>query len=244
MKLRVLEDFRARRRLYKYVPEKDFSKKVVDTAFEQSFTTFRQKFRTQRDALAASRSRQREDSKARKSRHMSRRKTKLSNRADARIKLNTFEHVAFDGAMQIECMSSEESDFETNVDLSAYPRGSGPLQTRGYGWRSTRLLRFYAVLDVEDAADANNRPKRGVGRRERFTGPPKEGFHMPPKGIASWMVSRRWLASACAEYPDLGNALKTIVFDTPGFDWTRFSELGPETDDDESSRAPLDYILA
>jgi hypothetical protein len=75
MKLRVLEDFRARRRLYKYVPEKDFSKKVVDTAFEQSFTTFRQKFRTQRDALAASRSRQREDSKARKSRHMSRRKT-------------------------------------------------------------------------------------------------------------------------------------------------------------------------
>lgn len=75
MKLRVLEDFRARRRLYKHVPDKDFSKKVVDAAFEQSFTTFRQKFRTQRDALAASRVKQREDTKARKSRHMARRKT-------------------------------------------------------------------------------------------------------------------------------------------------------------------------
>ncbi|KAJ6539498.1 hypothetical protein B0H19DRAFT_1002927 [Mycena capillaripes] len=238
MKVRVLEDLRAQRRLYKHVPDKDFNKKVVDAAFEQSFTTFRQKFRTQRDVLAASRLKQREDSKARKSRHLSRRKTKLSNRADARIKLDTFAHVTFDGAMQLECMSSEESDFETDADLSAYPRGSGPLQTCGYGWRSTRLLRFYAILDVEDVADANSRPKRGVGRRERFTGPNKEGFHMPPKGVASWMVSRRWLADACAEYPDLGNAFKALVFDAPGFDWTRFSELGPETDDEESLPPP------
>ncbi|KAJ7682642.1 hypothetical protein DFH06DRAFT_1314835 [Mycena polygramma] len=235
MKLRVLEDLKAqRRRLYKHVSDNQFGKKVVDSAFEQSYTTFRQKFRTQRDTVAASRLKQREGSKARKSRHVARRKTKLSNRADARIKLDTFEHVAFDGAMQLECMSSEESDFETDVDLSTYPPGSGPLQTRGYGWRSTRLLRFYAVLDVEDTAEAENRPKRGVGRRERFTGPLKEGFHMPPKGIASWMVSRRWVASASADYPDLGNALKALVFDPPAFDWTRFEELGPETEDEES----------
>lgn len=137
--------------------------------------------------------------------------------------------------MQIECMSSEESDFETDSDLSATPRGSGPLQTRGYAWRSSRLLRFYAVLDVEDTADANTRPKRGAGRRERFTGPHKEGFHLPPKGVASWMVSRRWMLSACAEHPDLGNKLKTLVFDAPGFDddWTRFSDLGPETDEED-----------
>ncbi|KAF7352656.1 hypothetical protein MVEN_01231300 [Mycena venus] len=237
MKLRVLEDFRARRRLYKHVPDKEFSKKVVDSAFEQSFTTFRQKFRTQRDVMAASRHREREDSKARKSRHTARRKTKLSNRADARIKLDaSFAQVGFDGAMQIECMSSEESDFDptdASVDLSAYPRGSGPLQTRGYGWRSTRLLRFYAVLDDEDAADAETRPRRGVGRRERFVGPHKEGFHMPPKGVASWMISRRWIAAAQVELPDLGNALGGIVVDAPGFDLTRFVELGPETDDEE-----------
>ncbi|KAJ7498763.1 hypothetical protein FB451DRAFT_1202938 [Mycena latifolia] len=234
MKLRVLEDIRARRRLYKHVPDKEFSKKVVDSTFEQSFTTLRQKFRTQRDVLAASKLKQREDAKARKSRHVARRKTKLSNRADARIKLNTFEHVTFDGAMQLECMSSEESDFDTDVDLSATARGSRPLQTRGYAWRSSRLLRFFAVLDVEDSADASTRPKRGLGRRERFTGPHKEGLHLPPKGVASWMISQRWLYTAQAEHPDLGNKLKTLVFDAPGFDWTRFSDLGGETDDEES----------
>ncbi|KAF7355452.1 hypothetical protein MSAN_01462000 [Mycena sanguinolenta] len=235
MKNRILEDLRARRRLYKHVPDKEFSKKVVDSAFEQAFTTFRQKFRTQRDVMAASRHKEREDSKARKSRHVARRKTKLSNRADARIKMDVFEHVAFDGAMQVECMSSEESDFDTDaVDLSSYPRGSGPLQTRGYAWRSTRLLRFYALLDEEDAAEASTRPKRGVGRRERFIGPHKDGFNMPPKGVASWMLSRRWVAAAQAEYPDLGNALRNIVIDPPGIDWTCFAELGPETDDEEN----------
>jgi hypothetical protein len=136
--------------------------------------------------------------------------------------------------MQIECMSSEESDFETDVDLSATPRASRPLQTRGYGWRSTRLLRFFAVLDVEDSAEASNRPKRGSGRRERFTGPHKEGFHLPPKGVASWMVSQRWMFAAQVEYPDVGNALEGLVMDVPGFDWSRFSELGNETEDEET----------
>ncbi|KAJ7180260.1 hypothetical protein C8R43DRAFT_395004 [Mycena crocata] len=234
MKVRFMDDFRAQRRLYKHVPDKDFSKKIVDGAFEQSFTTFRQKFKTQRDSLAASKLKLREEAKARKSRHMSRRKT-LSNRADARIKLNNFEHITFDGAMQIECMSSEESDFGADTDLSS-PRGSGPLQTRGYAWRSNRLLRFYAVLDAEDAADANCRPKRGTGRRERFIGPHKEGFHLPPKGIASWMVSRRWVFAAQAEHSDVLDALKMLVFNPPGFDWTRFLELGAETDESEDER--------
>ncbi|KAJ7781084.1 hypothetical protein B0H16DRAFT_1497024 [Mycena metata] len=230
MKLRVLEDFRARRRLYKHVPDKEFNKKVVDSAFEQSYTTFRQKFRAQRDAIAASRVKEREEVKARKARHLARRKTKLSNRADARLKLDSFGHVIFDGAMQVECMSSEESDFDTD---SEHPRGSGPLRTRGYDWRSTRLLRFYAVLDEEDSADASARPKRGVGRRERFIGPHKEGFHLPPKGVASWMVSRRWVFASQVGHPDLGDALRELVFDAPGWDWTRFGELGAETDNEE-----------
>ncbi|KAJ7507970.1 hypothetical protein B0H11DRAFT_2185486 [Mycena galericulata] len=234
MKLRVVDDFRARRRLYKHVADREFSKKVVDVTFEQAFTTFRQNFRTQRDALAAARSREREDMKARKARHISRRKTKLSNRADARLKLNEFEHVIFDGAMQIECMSSEESDVDADANLSPAPRSAGPLRTRGYAWRSRRLLRFYMVLDAEESADASSRPKRGVGRRERFTGPHKAGFHLPPKGIASWMISRRWMLSAQVEQPDLGDTLRALVFDAPGFDWARLGELGDETEDEES----------
>ncbi|KAJ7283938.1 hypothetical protein C8J57DRAFT_1054359 [Mycena rebaudengoi] len=233
MKLRILEDLKARRRLYKHVPDKDFGKKTVDAAFEQSFTTFRQKFRAQRDAMAAMHLKRREDGKARKSRHITRRKTKLSNRADARIKLNTFEHVTFDGAMQIECMSSEESDFdEADADLSAPLR---PLQTRGYAWRSSRLLRFYAVLDIEEQAETSSRPKRGVGKRGRITGPPKDGFHLPPKGVASWMLSRRWVYSAQVQHPDLPNILEKLVVDAPGLDWTRFSELGPETDAEDEN---------
>ncbi|KAJ7178988.1 hypothetical protein C8R46DRAFT_1072102 [Mycena filopes] len=238
MKLQVVEDFHARRRLYKHVPDKEFGKKVVDSAFEQSFTTFRQKFKAQRDAIAASRARQREDVKARKARHLGRRKTKLSNRADARLKLDRFEHVIFDGAMQVECMSSEESDFDTDHEN---PRGSGPLRTRGYEWRSSRLRRFYAVLDDEDTADASLRPKRGVGRRERFTGPPKDGFYLPPKGVASWMVSRRWLFAAQGVYPDLGDALKELVFDAAGADWTRLVELGAETDEEGDLRGQQYY---
>ncbi|KAJ7765028.1 hypothetical protein DFH07DRAFT_916583 [Mycena maculata] len=229
MKLRVVDDFRSRRRLYKHVPEREFGKKIVDQAFEQAFTTFRQKFRTQRDALAASKHKQREDAKARKARHVARRKTKLSNRADARLKLRAFEHVTFDGAMQLECMSSEESD----ADADPETRSTGPLQTHGYGWRSRRLLRFYAALDVEDVVDASNKPKRGAGRRARFTGAHKEGFHLPPKGVASWMVSRRWVFAAQAEHPDLGEVLGGLVYDTPGFDWGRFGELGEETEDEE-----------
>jgi hypothetical protein len=166
---------------------------------------------------------------------------KLSNRADARIKLDdAFEHVTFDGAMQLECMSSEESDFDADaagVDLSAYPRGSGPLQTRGYGWRSARLLRFYALLDETDAADASARPKRGVGRRERVLGPPKdrdgEGFGMlPPRGVAGWMVSRQWVIAAQAEFPDVENALRGVVVDDEAPE-RLLAELGPETDGEE-----------
>ncbi|KAF8195723.1 hypothetical protein K438DRAFT_782156 [Mycena galopus ATCC 62051] len=239
MKLRILDDFRdTRKRLYKHVPEKECAKKVVDSAFEQAFTTLRQKWRTQRDVGAAERQRDREDAKARKSRHVARRKTKLSNRADARLKLPAFEHVAFDGAMQLECMSSEESDFD-GVDPAAYPRGAAPLQTRGYAWRSARLLRFYALLDAEDAANASAQPKRGVGRRERVLGPHKDldaegdNFCMPPRGVASWMLSRGWVEAAEAKYPDFGNALSGVVVDVDT-DWGRFdAELGPETDEEE-----------
>ena len=75
MKARLLEDIKANRQLYKHVPQKDFGKKTLEAAFDQAFTTFRQKFKTQRDAAIALATKKREDVKARNSRHTARRKT-------------------------------------------------------------------------------------------------------------------------------------------------------------------------
>ena len=74
MKSRILSDIKAKRSLYRHVPDKEFGKKSLDGAFEQCFTTFRQKFRAQRDVAVAANIRQKEDQKARKARHLSRRK--------------------------------------------------------------------------------------------------------------------------------------------------------------------------
>ena len=74
MKDRILEDIIAKRRNYKHVPRKEFSKKSVETAFEQRYVTLRQKFRAQRDDFTAENAKKREDHKARKARHLSRRK--------------------------------------------------------------------------------------------------------------------------------------------------------------------------
>jgi hypothetical protein len=74
MKLRVLADIKEHRQLYKNVPTKDFGKKILDAAFEQCFTTFRTKFRAQNDDTVAFASKKREEAKARKARHVSRRK--------------------------------------------------------------------------------------------------------------------------------------------------------------------------
>ena len=75
MKTRILEDIIENRYRYKHVPQKEFSKRSVEAAFEQRYVTLRQKFRAQRDALAAENTKKREDYKARRARHLSRRKS-------------------------------------------------------------------------------------------------------------------------------------------------------------------------
>lgn len=75
MRTRILEDIMAKRRKYKHVPQKEFSRKSVEAAFEQRYVTLRQKFRAQRDNLAAENTKKREEHKARKARHLSRRRT-------------------------------------------------------------------------------------------------------------------------------------------------------------------------
>ncbi|EAU84676.2 hypothetical protein CC1G_00195 [Coprinopsis cinerea okayama7 len=222
MKARVIADLKQNRQQYKHVPSKDFGKKILDAAFEQCFTTFRQKYRVQTDETVAAQSKRREEAKARKARHASRRKIKLANRAEARLKIPALQHVAFDCALRIECMSSEESDADGESDV---------LVTRGYSWRSSRLLRFYHALDQEEISDRSNKPRRGAGKRDRLVGPSKEDSLLPPKGVAYWMISKRWLRSSRRNYPDLPGVLDDLVTDeVADFNWNEFHLLGEETD--------------
>jgi hypothetical protein len=132
----------------------------------------------------------------------------------------------------MECMSSEESASEDETGSS---RSSNVYRVRGLPWRSTRLRNFYTTLDEGDQAEKNFQPKRGVGRRERCLGPPKDGFFMPPKGVATWMISRRWLNLLQMTNPELVELLKGLVVDPPGFDWNHFLGLGGEVSEDEGA---------
>jgi hypothetical protein len=122
-------------------------------------------------------------------------------------------------------MSSDESDVESGA--------AGIYRTRGCLWRSSRLTRFYYILDNEDKADRLTRPKRGVGRKGRYPGPPKDGFHLPPDGVATWMISKRWIKASQMRYTDLSNLLSKLVNDPPGFNWDQFDVLGDESGEDE-----------
>lgn len=76
MKKRFINDIKAKhKRLYKHVPEVEFSTKTLEAAYDQAFTTLRQKFKAQKDASAAMNYRIREDQKALKARRNIRKKT-------------------------------------------------------------------------------------------------------------------------------------------------------------------------
>jgi hypothetical protein len=145
-----------------------------------------------------------------------------------RERTQAFAHPTFDGAMELECMSSEESDEDSKSGVMK----DKLLKVRGIPWRSNRLLKFYSVLDEDDRLDKSMKPKRGLGRCDRNEGPPKDGSTIPPKGVASWMISRRWLRDVQLVHPDVLPAVQELVYDPPGFDWTKFDALGYETDDE------------
>ncbi|KAF5359017.1 hypothetical protein D9758_004736 [Tetrapyrgos nigripes] len=230
MKKRILADLKSNRRKYKHVSEKEFSQKSMDAAFDQCFTTFRQKFKAQRDTQEAKHQRKRDDVKAQKARRLSRKKTKLNGRSEARLRIAAFEHVTFDGALQLECMSSEESDEdETSTKY---------VRTHGQAWRSSRMVAFFAILDEEDRSVASQ-IKRGVGRLERVVGSSREGLQLPPKGVASWMLSKRWLNDPQNKPPDFHNVVEGLVEDPAGFDWNNYHDLGNETEDEQQIVRPM-----
>lgn len=76
-------------------------------------------------------------------------------------------------------------------------------------------------------------------------GPPKDGLHLPPRGVSRWMVSRRWVRD-CVESGDVevGDRVKVLVDDSKdeGFDWGAFSMLGDETDDEPIRGVYESYI--
>ena len=68
---------------------------------------------------------------------------KLANRSEARKNVGAFSQPTFDGALQQECMSSEESDGEEPAPAGGSAETVQAFRTRGLSWRSARLLRFY-----------------------------------------------------------------------------------------------------
>ena len=117
-------------------------------------------------------------------------------------------------------------------------------RTRGLAWRSARLRRFYAVLDEQDRVDKGLKPKRGVGRRIRREGPPKDGILLPPHGVARWMVSQAWLREMEEMCPDLTDVLRQLIVDPvePEPELARLM-LGPEGSEDEMVQQQQQQLL-
>lgn len=126
-------------------------------------------------------------------------------------------------------MSSEESEVETD---STGELRTVVLRVRGYSWRSVRLQRFFDALDTQDRETNAQKPRRGVGRKERYRGPPKEHLVLPPKGVASWMISKRWMGYVQESHSEVLGMLKGVAVDPDGFDWSYLHPLGDESGDE------------
>ncbi|KZT53307.1 hypothetical protein CALCODRAFT_501256 [Calocera cornea HHB12733] len=227
MKALFIADLQASRSLYPLVAEQDFAYAVVDRAFDQAFVTFRQKARAQA-GLAPETEEQRLEKKSKRARRANRKKAKLAHRVAARALVPTLQDKAFDGALELAMMSSEssdsypEDDVDDNEDGDASPQKS--FRVRGLPWRSQRLKNLYATLDLADEKEQKNKPKRGVGRKERRAGPDKEGEEaLPPKAVPGWMVSKKFKD---AEHEEV----VAEVVDLPEVDWSKAPELGDESD--------------
>ena len=133
-------------------------------------------------------------------------------------------------------MSSEESDLEEDPNTG---ETSPIFKSHGYAWRSTRLLRFYSTLDNEDKSGSASRPKRGLGKKDRQVGPNKKEFILPPPGVATWMISRRWYKASLATHKDLPQVLDKLIVNPDGFDWNHFHDLGNESVDEDEVNAQL-----
>ncbi|TDL29415.1 hypothetical protein BD410DRAFT_779815 [Rickenella mellea] len=233
MKSRIVSDMLANKQLYPLVPDQEFNKSSLDAVFDQAFMTLRQKFRSQRNESSSVRA---DVIKTRRARKASRKKIKLQKRVSTRKDFDVFVNSKFDGAFQLDCMSSEESSDEGEEDNSS-DEEKGPrttiLRVRYLSWRSSRLYKLYQLLDEKEEQDRALKPKRGVGRLDRRVGLPKEGNPLPPKGVARWMIGKKWLREMQVTNPTVLKQVEEAVVDYGGLDWSHLATLGDESDIEE-----------
>jgi len=191
----------------------------------------------------------------------------LELRSACREKSESYSHAAFDGAFQLECMSSEESEDGSVPRDQLQPRSSGRapksaiLRVRGLGWRSSRLVTLFHILDEtgqNDPALSSTLP-RGDKGKQKMTGETKDTnkagtLVLPPKGVSTWMISRRWLRRASIVHGNLGSLLGGLIVEHPGFDWRAGTVMlghGSETEEEpryrmqyNNSSSSLQYALA
>lgn len=182
-----------------------------------------------------------------------------------REKNETYSHPTFDGAFQLECMSSEESEDGSRAQRQQRSSGRAPksaiIRVQGLGWRSSRLVKLFHILDEvgqNDPAISATLPRVDKGK-QRMVGETKDTnragiFVLPPKGVSFWMISRRWMNRVGITHADLGDLLRGLIVDHPGFDWRLGTALlGQESETEEESRyrmqqynssSSLQYALA
>jgi len=283
MKKRVINDLIENKELYEHVPQDDFSEDNLDMVFDQTFSTLRNRYKAQTDVNVAQKRKEKEINKMIKTRRANRKRAvsvpnitfewtslpcnqKLELRNACREKSESYSHPAFDGAFQLECMSSEESE-DGSVSDQPQSRSSGRapklavIRVRGPGWRSSRLVKLFQILDElgqNDSTLSSTLPRGDKGKR-KLTGETKDmnkagAFVLPPKGISFWMVSKRWVRRANIVHRDLGNLLRGLIVEHPGFDWrSGTAMLGHESETEEGPRyrvqqynssSSLQYALA
>lgn len=164
-------------------------------------------------------------------------------------------------------MSSEESEDGSVSGEQPQSRSSGRapksaiIRVQGLGWRSSRLVKLFRILDEVGQNDPvlSATLPRGDKGKQKMTGDTKDmnkvgALVLPPKGISLWMISRKWVKRANLVQRDLGNVLRGLIADHPGFDWRiGTAMLGHESETEEESRyrmqqynssSSLQYALA
>ncbi len=133
----------------------------------------------------------------------------------------------------MDCMSSEESsegeeDEEAGSD-DDHPKGY--LKIRCLAWRSSRLQKLYELVDEREEFERSQKPRRGIGRKDRRLGEPKDGNPLPPIGIFKWMVSKKWYRESQSHSSTCGQSPSRSVcsrMERPA--WMSLAPLGPESD--------------
>jgi hypothetical protein len=278
MRARVIAELCARRRHFKHVPSSEFAdEKALQAVFDQAYTSLRSRWRAQaseapaaifledgeKPKFAKSKQGARQRRHARKSavrppacasRHALIVAQRLKERTETRKHLSAFAHATFDSALQMRCISSDESnsDAENCVSEADADARTAAFISHPPPWRSRRLGQLYKTLD--EAATLNDKSSRtrarGAGRRSRVAGAPRQapatsshGVVLPPAGLPSWMISKRWRKDASGRLKNAGRLLGAILQDRKDdFDWQTFDLLGSESESESEDASQPAHV--